>query len=538
MNRSGKQIFVRLVAALLLFLLVACNTTQPTTETSTESEPETQTSTETETSTESEAEPEAETAPETEGPTETLRWGTFMPPVFDLDPHAAIPSGTLMQLSLMFDTLVNLDLEGKLAPGLATAWTVGDKVIDMDLKEGVLFHDGTPFDAEAVKANIEHVQTNGAPPNAIRLASIESVEVLEPYKVRLHLTEDDPVLLYALTRQPGMMVSPAGLGTAQENPIGTGPYMLNHDETTLDSVFTFDAFDQFYDPSQQNFASVQLINYPEQVARANALTSGDLDGASISGVDAATLAEQGYDVAENISVIFALVPMDKEGEIIEELQNPLVREALQYAVDRTALIEVMEGGIGAPTTQLYNEGDFWFIPDLQEYPYDPEKAQALLEEAGVTDLSFTMPVAPIFAPRTQALAGLLQNIGINVELVPVDLPHTATYVTGEYGMVYAPVEVLHPKDFAEQYFLEQGLWNVFGNVDPEIQALYDQARAADESEADALWTELIKMAIEKNYIIFTADISEPVVTAPHVKGTNLQIYTPITPTWRTMYFEN
>jgi peptide/nickel transport system substrate-binding protein len=477
------------------------------------------------------------TAPAVQKPTETLRFGTFLAPNLTLDPYQAIPAGNLQYLSLMFDTLVNLDLIGKLTPGLATNWTVGDKVIDMDLMQGVVFHDGTPFNADAVKANIEHTQMNGAPPIAARLASIDKVEVIDPYKVRLHLKENDPVLLYALTRQSGMMVSPKGLDTAQDNPLGTGPYVFNKGASTLDSVLTFDAFDQFYDPSQQHFASVVLIAYPEQVVRANALRQGEIDGAAISGADAAALEKEGFFVAENVSVVFALVLMDREGKIVKELADPRVREALQYAIDRTALIDVIEGGIGAPTTQLYNEGDPWHVPDLPAYSYDPDKARALLEEAGVSDLTFRMPVAPIFADRTQALAGLLQKVGIKVELVPVELPHTVTYVTGDYGIVYAPVEVLHPKDFAEQYFLPQGLWNIFGNVDPEIQALYDQARAASGPEADALWTSLIKMAIEKNYIIFAADISEPVVAAPYLKGVNLQIYAPITPTWRTMYFE-
>lgn len=469
----------------------------------------------------------------------TLRWGTFIPPTFPLIPDQAIPAGTMQQLTLIYDSLVVENLDGMLEPSLAEEWAIDGATITMTLRDDVLFHDGTPFDANAVKANLEHTKAHAAPPIAFRLNSIDSIDVLGPHEIQINLTAPDPVLIYALARQPGMMISPNAFSAEGTKPIGTGPYAYNPDVEIDGSFYQFDAFADFYDPSQQGFDAVQINGIPEPVARAAALTNGDLDGVHILGADAVALTESGFTVAQNKSVVFALVPMDRNGEVAPELANPLVREALQYAVDREALVDVIEGGIGSVTTQLYSDpASPWHIDDLTEYSYDPDKARALLEQAGVSDLEVSLPVAFIFGRRTQALGGLLKNVGIDANLVPVDLPHVATYLDGKFGMVYAPVEVLHPKDFLEQYLHPKGLYNPFGVENPDLMAKFEDASAAAPEDADALWTELLKQFTEQSNIIFVANFSGPVVTGPNLEGVNLRMHMPTTPTWRTMRFVN
>jgi len=116
------------------------------------------------------------------------------------------------------------------------------------------------------------------------------------------------------------------------------------------------------------------------------------------------------------------------------------------------------------------------------------------------------------------------------------MPHTATYLNGDFGMVYAPVEVLHPKDFLEQFSSPKGLFNPFGIDDPAITAAYEAASAAAPEDADALWTEALKLFTEQNNIIFVANFTGPVVMAPNVQGADLRRFMPSTPTWRTMSF--
>jgi len=467
----------------------------------------------------------------------TFRWATFIPPSYPLSPDVAIPAGTMAHLTLMYEPLVVEDLEGNLQPSLATEWNIDGTTITMKLREGVTFHDGAPFDAEAVKANLEYTKAKAAPPIAFRLKSLESVEITGPHEVKLNLTAPDPVLIYALARQPGMMISPKGFETSNTAPLGTGPYMLNTDATIEGSLYQFDAFADFHTPSEQGFDSVQIKAYPEQVARAAALTNGEVDGANINGADAAAMGENGFQVGENLSVVFALVPMDRDGKVVPELANPAVREAMQYAVDREALVDVIEGGIGSVTTQLYSDPKSpWHIADMPDYSYNPEKARQLLDDAGIKELEVKIPVARLFGKRTQALGGLLNDVGIKADLVPVDLPHTATYLNGDFGMVYAPVEVLHPKDFLEQFSSPKGLFNPFGIDDPAITAAYEAASAAAPEDADALWTEALKLFTEQNNIIFVANFTGPVVMAPNVQGADLRRFMPSTPTWRTMSF--
>ena len=147
-----------------------------------------------------------------------------------LDPTSGNSGNDHMSLYPMYDRLVNFDPETlEATPGLATSWDQPDpQTLVLQLQDGVTFHDGTPFDAEAVKYNLERGLTLETSTEKADLAMIESVEATGPLEVTIHMNRPDASLLLILADRPGMMVSPTAAEASGadfgRNPVGTGPF--------------------------------------------------------------------------------------------------------------------------------------------------------------------------------------------------------------------------------------------------------------------------------------------------------------------------
>jgi len=140
---------------------------------------------------------------------------------------------------LVYETLVAIGKDLKFEPQLATEWQITDKAITFKLRQGVVFHDGAPFNAQAVIANLNDVKNGTPAPLKGALASVQSVDALDDMTVRLNLSAFDPALLLNLAGFAGMQVSPAALKTADKTPVGTGPWAYNAQDSKTDTNYTF-----------------------------------------------------------------------------------------------------------------------------------------------------------------------------------------------------------------------------------------------------------------------------------------------------------
>ncbi|MEY9212124.1 hypothetical protein NI17_007140 [Thermobifida halotolerans] len=146
-----------------------------------------------------------------------------------------------------YENLVALDGAGEITPVLATDWEQTDTELTLTLREGVVFHDGTPFNAEAVKANLESIRgSNG--PYAGPLQVIESIDVVDELTVRLNLAEPSPSLLTTLSTRAAPMASPKAIedGSVAEHPVGTGPWAYDPDASTLGTRMAFTFFPDYW----------------------------------------------------------------------------------------------------------------------------------------------------------------------------------------------------------------------------------------------------------------------------------------------------
>ena len=341
-----------------------------------------------------------------------------------LNPAEATGLADASVIRTMFEGLVGFDENFELVPELATSWEVNEDatVFTFELREGVTFHDGTPFDAEAVKAYYDWVldpESVGARGRST-LQGIESIEVLGPYEVRFTLSEPNAAMLFNLALSNARIASPASIqeygGEVGRHPVGTGPYeLVEWQEGERVVVEPFEAY--WGDPTQAD--SIEFLVVTNAATRVAQLQSGevqfveDLPPQLVEPIEAAPDLE----VATTESTFARIFPMNTTMEPFNDVR---VRQALNYAVDKEQLVNVVLRGYGTVMTSPIPETVFGHAAQ-EPYAYDPERARALLEEAGYGD-GFSFEVLTFTGDEYRAAGQVLQqyfaDVGVDMQLNP------------------------------------------------------------------------------------------------------------------------
>lgn len=346
--------------------------------------------------------------------------------VANLDPHIGVAGTEHYVLYTIFDRLIEFEPKTLTPePGLATSWSYPDPMtLEMRLEEGVTFHDGTPFDAAAVKYNIERGLNH--PDSSIKsdLASIDSVEVVDDYTVRVLLNRPDSALPLTFSDRAGMMVSPTAaeeLGDEfTRNPVGTGPFVF--ESAVPNENVTVRRFDNYRKEGQPYLDGVDFSIITESRTAANALLSGQQDFLIQTDVADLDQFESSDDIETVISPSLALnrcsLALDRD-----PFSNLLVREAINYAIDRDAINQVVYGGLGEPAAALLPSAHWAYPADIPIYPYDPENAKELLAEAGYPD-GITIETFVVASERDRKMVEVMQaqtsKAGVTLDVQVLD----------------------------------------------------------------------------------------------------------------------
>ncbi|WP_028659224.1 ABC transporter substrate-binding protein [Nocardioides insulae] len=434
------------------------------------------------------------------------------------DPHPESRVFAYGWYSLVYDGLMSTDASGEIVPGLATKWEHTKDRLSLQLRKGVRFADGTAFDAEAVKWNIEKEQKQ--PGTAGALQAISRVEVAAPDRVIFHLARPVPDLVWVLSSFSGLMVSP---GVSQGEleagtPAGTGPYTLDMSASQKDTSYTFTPNDKYWEPDVVAFDEVVGEISEDEVARTNALKTGrvDVETSSPRQVKSIEEAGNGLDVVQSLNFIQSFVLLDPGGVSDPVLGEPEVQQAIGHAIDRDAFVAAVNAGYGEPTDQLFSEGP-GYIESYEGPEYDPEKARQLLDDAGVDEVTLTAPTWGSFTPGSEALASMLAEVGIDLQLVTVSPGQDIVGVTGgKFTSTYTYIPDRHPHSIYSKYLAENAPYNPFKYVDPEVEQSDAQALEAmgDETAENAAYStmlddvyagRLIPLARYDNLMAFDSD---------------------------------
>ncbi|GAA5196856.1 ABC transporter substrate-binding protein [Microbacterium jejuense] len=409
-----------------------------------------------------------------------------------LDPAAATMGPLAPYFEAVYDTLLRVDAAGELQPWLATEWAYNDDrtELTLTLRDDVEFTDGSALDAETVVANLERFK-DGTASNASRLAGVTSIEASDDATVVITLALPDPNFTLYLASEAGLVASGEALADPDlaTNPVGSGAYVLDTEATVIGSSYHYTANPDYWNPDVQYFDELTVTTFADPAAIVSAISAGEVDVVQLpkEGVDPAEAA--GWTVDQIQPGGFAgLMLFDRDGQLSEPLGKVEVRQAINYALDRPALITALNNGIGEPTTQVFPSAGAAYDAALDEaYPYDPEKAKELLADAGYPD-GVTLNL-PDFGNRDNyaILEQMLAEAGITVAWTEAQLQNSITDILSQkFSAVYFALG--EPTDWGtiKQIISPEAAFNPFHTQDPALDELILSVQTGDEvAQAEA-----------------------------------------------------
>lgn len=427
----------------------------------------------------------------------------------------------------IYDGLLAMNNKTELVPALATEWTIDSPTqITFKLREGVKFHDGTEFNAEAVKFNLDRIldpENNASTRSSI--SDIENVEVVDNLTVTLHLSKPSGPLLAFMAQRPGYMPSPTAVEKFGEdyfkNPVGTGPYSFG--EWVESDHMTFERNGEHFDadriyPDKITFQiipdiNVKLINIQTgQVDMIDSVNPKDVQGVKDDpNLTYIGVADPGY---YQISLNCTTAPFDVTAN----------RNALAAAIDREALIKATEFGLAVPARTSISPTSWAYDPSIPVPTQDLDKARASLAEAGNPD-GFKFDLIAFSTPLNQSRAQVLQSqwkeVGIEASIIPMAIPQAiGALVGGEFmGMFLNSAYRGDPDASTYKNWHSEGTSNRGKCSDPTVDKLLEQARGTyDLAERRGFYAEAEIAMLEKTLQIYPMHTPLEAVVSTKVVG--------------------
>ncbi|MGE8204736.1 ABC transporter substrate-binding protein [Heyndrickxia sp. NPDC080065] len=332
---------------------------------------------------------------------------------------------TDVQIRNIYDPLIKRNPEtGGFEPALATEWkNIDETTWEISLREGVKFQNGKPFNAEAVKFNIDYILDKKNNSTYLsRWANVKGVKVVDDYKVQIITSQPFPTMIARIADDLLIMepsnVEELGLVEAAKKPVGTGPYKLK--EWVRDDHLTLVANNDYWD-GKPSIKEATFRYIPEFSSRLSAFLSGEIDLFKNIPVDSVeNVKNNANSKVESIGSsrinYLALNTLVKG-----PLQDQKVRQAINYAIDVDELLKAVLNGNGTKMTGPLSKINADYV-ETTDYGYDPEKAKSLIKEAGYDpkDLKLTLDTPngryPMDSQVAQAIAAQLKGIGIEVKV--------------------------------------------------------------------------------------------------------------------------
>lgn len=406
-------------------------------------------------------------------------------------------------MQAVYDTLLRAEPDGTISANLATDWEWSEDrlTLTLQLRDDVVFTDGTAFDADVAAQNVLRFR-DGVSPNASNLINVADATAADTYTLEITLSEPDPALETYLTQNAGLQESPAAFDSPDIDtvPIGSGPYVLDTSSTVVSQSYVFTANEEYWNPEIQYYDEIVMNVYNDATALLNAIQGGQVNASQV--LDNSTVAQM---EAAGFSQVAAeldwsgLILADRGGEINPALGDLRVRQAINYAMDREAILQAFVLGAGTVTGQIFPVSSPSYDPALDDYySYDPDMARDLLAEAGYADgLEIVMPsTSGLPAAWFTLIEQQLADVGITVvyeDLAIADF--ISALVGGEYAASYMILQQ-DPTDFQLASFqvAAASTWNWTHYEDPTVEDLVERLQYGDEAAGAELNQYLVEQA--------------------------------------------
>ena len=413
-----------------------------------------------------------------QGRRDTVVLGMTLEPTPGLDPTggAASSIAEVVQYNV-FETLTKINSDGSVSPLLAEKWEVSPdlKSYTFTLRKGVKFHNGEPFNAQAVKFSFERAAGEKSTNKDKRTFSgMASVAAIDEHTVVILNKELDPDFLFLMGQATAIMVEPKSVDTNATKPVGTGPYKL--DVWNKGSSVVLTKWDGYRSAAAVKIKKATFRFISDPAAQVAALLAGDIDAFP-------RVTPRSVPQFKNNAKFQVLVSGSRAKTIlaINNKKKPLddvrVRRAIAAAIDRKAVIEGAGDGYGAPIGSHYVPGAFGFVDTTGINPFNIEKAKALLAEAGIKtplELSLKLPPPPYARQGGEVIAAQLAKIGIIAKIENVEWAQwlSGTFTNKNYDLTI----ISHVEPFDLGNYAKPGYY--WGYESPAFNTLFDQIKAS------------------------------------------------------------
>lgn len=464
----------------------------------------------------------------------TLRVGMNAPTNLDPALHPNDPETAFNRA--IYDYLIDVLPDSTIAPNLASAWTISDDGLTytFTLVDGVTFHDGSAFSSADVVYTFNRLKEVGSPALNL-LGSDFEVSAPDASTVVFTLSAVNADFLYGVgsrwalivrdgTQTPNVLVEG---DTPYENFNGTGPFVLQSFSPEDRAVFVRN--ENYWQEGLPYLDGLEFIFIDDPVAQVDALRSGSVDFIFKIPSDQFSSLE-GTDGITTLQIPTSQHPVIRvradEGYVGA---NPAVREALKYATDRAALNDLLLEGRGTvghndPISPIYSQ---YYDPTIEDQPYDPAQACALLSDAGLGSLDLTL-----YTPDSLGypdLATVLQQMWAETGCINVSIevrPENVYYSSNEWAEVELGITGYGARPIPQQFLVEayasSGLYNESHWSDPELDVLIAEAgQTTDEAARATLYSQIEQIFRDRGPIIIPWFAPMLGATSSSVQGLNM-----------------
>ncbi len=428
----------------------------------------------------------------------------------NLDPRIGADSYSEHIHGLIFSSLVGRDAQMKVIPDLAESWDTPDPLTYVfHLRPGVKFHDGRPLASADVKFTFDSIFSGAVKtPKRGSFKLVASVEAPDDATVVIHLREPYASLLWNLTA-PGIGIVPRGAGAEMsQHPIGTGPFRFV--SATTDEEIVLARNDDYFGTSPK-IASLHLRIVPDALVRALELRKGSADATinSLTPDMVVTLAkERGLVAEQQPGTTMAYLSFNFNDPILAKHE---VRQALAYATDRATITRYLLRGQARPASSLLPPNHWAYEPNVQQYDYQPARAEKMLDAAGYprgadgVRMHLTLKTSTDESTRlmSEAIADQWKRVGVALELRPLEFATFYSDITHGSFQLYSLrwVGANNDPDIFEYVFSSKKMPPDGANRghyrNPQLDALLDEARVEmDQSKRKAVLSQIQKIVAE------------------------------------------
>jgi peptide/nickel transport system substrate-binding protein len=377
-----------------------------------------------------------------------------------LDPTGGAAS-SIGEITLynIYETLTKINPDGSVTPLLAESWEVSPDLTTytFKLRKGVKFHNGEPFNAAAVKFSFDRAGGEKSTNKDKRTFANLSTQVVDEHTVVILTKEIDPDFPFLLGQATAIVVEPKSAETNATRPVGTGPYRLEN--WVKGSSITLARWDGYRNAGAVKLRRATFRFIPDPAAQVAALMAGDVDAfPRVTPRSVEQFKSNGrFQVVVSGSRAKTILAMNNKKKPLDDVR---VRRAIAAAIDRKAVIQGAGDGYGAAIGSHYPPSAPGYVDTTGINAYNPDKARALLKEAGVSnlELTITLPPPPYARQGGEVIASQLAKVGINARLQNVEWAQWLSNVYGNKNYDLTIISHVEPFDLGN-YAKPDYYWN-------------------------------------------------------------------------------